>query len=102
MRELLRGETQHEGRESEIEPADERVDLEAPLVNEQRRRQVDKVLEELPRKDRELLRMVFLEERDKREVCKRFKVTEEYLRVLLYRAKLRFRSCMRENSSAHV
>src|SRR5258708_5892045 len=75
-----------------FEPADDRVDLEVLLVNQQRRRQVDKILEELPKKDRELLRMLFLEERDKSEICKRFKVREDYLRVLLHRAKLRFRS----------
>ena len=102
MRELLRGETRNEEWASEIEPADTRVDLEAPLVNQQRRQQVNRILEELPKKDRELLRMVFLEERDKREICKRFKVSEDYLRVLLYRAKLRFKACIRESSSACV
>ena len=76
----------------EFEPADERVDLDLQLVNQQRRRQVAAMLEELPEKDRELLRMFFLEERDKSEICKRFKVREDYLRVLLHRAKSRFRS----------
>jgi RNA polymerase sigma-70 factor (ECF subfamily) len=93
MMELLRGERRHEGSASEFEPADDRVDLDAALVNQQRRRQVERILKELPKKDRELLRMLFLEERDKSEICRRFKVREDYLRVLLYRAKLRFRSC---------
>jgi DNA-directed RNA polymerase specialized sigma24 family protein len=53
---------------------------------------VENVLQELPEKDRELLRMFFLEERDKAEICKRFQVSEDYLRVLLYRAKSRFRT----------
>ena len=91
MMELFRGETRHEG-SSEFEPSDDRVDLEAPLVNQERRRQVDRILEELPERDRELLRLFFLEERDKSEICKRFNVSEDYLRVLLHRAKLRFRS----------
>ena len=90
--EMLRREMRHEGLASEFEPADARVDLNALLVNQQRRREVDRILEELPERDRELLRMFFLEERDKSEICKRFEVQEDYLRVLLHRAKLRFRS----------
>jgi RNA polymerase sigma-70 factor (ECF subfamily) len=100
--ELLRGERRHEGSESTFEPADGRVDLEAPLVNQQRRRQVDRILGELPKKDSALLRMFFLEERDKSEICKRFKVREDYLRVLLHRAKVRFRSCFPEDNSACI
>jgi RNA polymerase sigma factor (sigma-70 family) len=101
MMELLRGEMRHAGSASEFEPADDRVDLEAQLVNQQRRQQVDRILQELPKKDRELLRMLFLEECDKSEICKRFKVREDYLRVLLHRAKLRFRS-MHSKRSAYV
>ncbi len=92
MMELLRGEMRHEGFPSGFEPADDRVDLDVLLVNQQRRRQVDRILEELPEKDRQLLRMFFLEERDKGEICERFKVRKDYLRVLLHRAKSRFRS----------
>jgi len=92
MMELVRGEVRHDSSAYEFEPADDRVDLEAPLVTEQRRRQVERLLEQLPEKDRELLRMYFLEERDRGEICKRFKVREQSLRVLLHRAKLRFRS----------
>jgi len=33
-----------------------------------------------------------LEEMDKSEICRRFQVNEEYLRVLLYRARMRFRA----------
>jgi RNA polymerase sigma-70 factor (ECF subfamily) len=101
MMELLRGETRHEGWGSEYEPADDRVDLDARLINQQRRRQVDSILEELPAKDRDLLRMLFLEECDKSEICRRFNVREEYLRVLLHRAKVRFRS-MHSKRSAQV
>jgi RNA polymerase sigma-70 factor (ECF subfamily) len=92
MMELVRGEMRYEGPAPEFEPADDRVDLEEPLVTEQRRRHVDSILKELPERDRELLRVWFLEERDRSEICKRFKVRENHLRVLLHRAKLRFRS----------
>jgi RNA polymerase sigma factor (sigma-70 family) len=101
MMELLRGEMRHAGSASEFEPADARVDLEALLVNQQRRQRVDRILEELPERDRELLRMFFLDECDKSEICKRLKVREDYLRVLLHRAKLRFRS-MHSKRSAYV
>jgi RNA polymerase sigma factor (sigma-70 family) len=99
MMELLRREMRHEGSVTEFEPADDRVDLEMPLVNQQRRRQVDRILGELAEKDRELLRMFFLEERDKSEICKHFNVREDYLRVLLHRAKLRFRLMHSKKSS---
>ena len=58
------------------------------------------MLDELPEKDRDLLRMFFLEERDKTELCKRFGVNEDYLRVLLHRAKSRFRSMYSKRYSA--
>jgi RNA polymerase sigma-70 factor, ECF subfamily len=74
-----------------FEPADDRVALDRELINEDRKRQVDAVLAELAPKDRALLRMLFLEERDRGEVCRRFQVTPEYLRVVLHRAKARFR-----------
>jgi RNA polymerase sigma-70 factor (ECF subfamily) len=43
-------------------------------------------------RDRDLLRAIFLEEKDKNEICREFGVDREYLRVLLHRAKGRFRS----------
>jgi RNA polymerase sigma-70 factor, ECF subfamily len=100
LMEQVRGETRHEIREAEFEVIDESVNLDAPLVTQQLRRQVESVLEELPEKDRDLLRMFFLEERDKRELCQRFEVSEDYLRVLLHRAKLRFRSMYSKRFSA--
>jgi len=98
--ELVRAEMRHERMESEADPVDDSVNLDAPLINQQRQRQVEKVLDELPEKDRELLRMFFLDERDKSEICKRFDVSEDYFRVLLHRAKLRFRSMYSRSFSA--
>lgn len=73
------------------EPLDDRIDLDAPLIDQQRRRLVERVLAELPQRDQKLLRMIFLEEADKGEACGRLGVGEGYLRVLLHRAKARFR-----------
>lgn len=61
---------------------------------------VNGVLKSLPEKDRDLLRQIFLEERDKDEVCRTFKVDREYLRVLLHRAKARFRNAVEETVGA--
>ena len=41
---------------------------------------------------RDLLAAIFLEEKEKDEVCQEFGVNREYLRVLLHRAKTRFRA----------
>jgi RNA polymerase sigma-70 factor, ECF subfamily len=56
-------------------------------------RVVRQILNQLPERDRRLLQSVLLEERNKNEVCAEFGITREYLRVLLYRAKLSFKSC---------
>jgi RNA polymerase sigma-70 factor, ECF subfamily len=61
---------------------------------------VRKVLDQLPERDRRLLREVLLEERDKDEVCRDFGVDREYLRVLLHRAKKLFKSLYLRNNDA--
>ena len=53
---------------------------------------VRRVLDGLAERDRSLLRAVFLEERDKDEVCTELGVDRDYLRVLLHRAKASFRT----------
>jgi len=71
------------------------------LVAKEREKRVREILEKLPERDRRLLREVFIEERDKDEVCRDFGVDRDYLRVLLHRAKQAFKSSylkhMREN-----
>jgi RNA polymerase sigma-70 factor (ECF subfamily) len=62
------------------------------LIQKQTQENVRRVIEELPEKDRRLLREVFLEERDKDQVCRDYGVDRNYLRVLLHRAKQNFRS----------
>ena len=52
---------------------------------------VREVLLTMPMRDRMLLKAVFLDERDRDEVCSEFGVDREYLRVLLYRAKKDFK-----------
>jgi len=78
--------------EEGFDPPDQRRNAEWELVNEERRRQVRRVLGELPEKDRDLLRMVFYDEADPDEICRSYAVTRDYLRVLVHRAKARFRA----------
>ncbi len=52
---------------------------------------VREILQKLPARDRDLLKAVFLDERDRDEVCSQFGVDREYLRVLLHRAKQEFK-----------
>src|SRR5262249_30577634 len=82
------------------EQPDPNVDLEGELVSRERKAVVERVLNELPAKDRDVLRMIFLEERDKREIATRMKVSGEYLRVLLHRAKSRFRDELQKGRAA--
>jgi RNA polymerase sigma-70 factor (ECF subfamily) len=56
-------------------------------------RRVRQILSQVPERDRRLLHSVLMEERNKDEVCAEFGITREYLRVLLHRAKLSFKSC---------
>jgi RNA polymerase sigma-70 factor (ECF subfamily) len=53
---------------------------------------VREILLDLPVRDRALLKAVFLDERDRDEVCREFGVEREYLRVLLHRAKQEFKT----------
>ena len=57
----------------------------------QTRVKVREILLEMPMRDRMLLKAVFLDERDRDEVCAEFGVDREYLRVLLFRAKQDFK-----------
>lgn len=52
---------------------------------------VRRVLSSLEPRDAEILRAAFLEEGDKAEICERYGIEREYLRVLLHRAKEKFR-----------
>jgi len=65
---------------------------ESELVRSELANLVRRTLDALPDLDRALLHALFLEERSREEVCKRFGVQRDYLRVLLHRAKTRFRT----------
>src|SRR5260370_18015993 len=74
-----------------LEVPDSRTDLERSVLQQEGRKVVAEVLAQLSARDRSCLRALFLEERDKDEVCQRFGVERAYLRVLVHRAKNSFR-----------
>jgi RNA polymerase sigma-70 factor, ECF subfamily len=74
------------------------TDLLGVLAAKETEKKIREILDQLSERDRRLLRDVFLEERDKDEVCRDFGVDREYLRVLLHRAKLSFKSLYRKHT----
>jgi len=93
MKELCRSDRRHEPWDQNTqEPVDQTVNLDAPLVTADLRREIEGILGKLVVKDREILRALFLDEIDKSEVCRRHRVDSAYLRVLLHRAKSHFRA----------
>jgi RNA polymerase sigma-70 factor, ECF subfamily len=61
------------------------------VISHDTRELVQKVLSRLKQRDRNILRAIFLEDRDKDSICREMGVDREYLRVLLHRAKGAFR-----------
>lgn len=73
------------------------IDVLGAVAARQMEEKVRQILAEMPDRDRRLIRAVFLEERDKDEVCREFRVDRDYLRVLLHRAKQSFKSLYLKN-----
>jgi len=78
--------------EAAPDPPDKLIDLDGLLVTKQTCQQVRRVLDQLPEKDKRLLRALFLEEKEKDQVCRDFGVDRNYLRVLVHRAKQSFKA----------
>ena len=73
------------------EPQAKGADVVSVIASSQLSAKVREILLDLPARDRSLLKAVFLDERDRDEVCREFGVEREYLRVLLHRAKQEFK-----------
>ena len=78
--------------EPQNELPDPAMDVLGAVAAKQMEEKVREILDEMSERDRRILREVFLEERDKDDVCRDFGVDRDYLRVLLHRAKERFRA----------
>jgi len=102
---VLRESLRESGRTQTLEPAhlelpDRLVDLERALISQETKEKVRAILQEMSPRDRDLLRALFLEEKDKDEICRELGVQRQYLRVLLHRAKERFRGTYRMDLEA--
>jgi RNA polymerase sigma-70 factor (ECF subfamily) len=79
-----------------LELPDRSLNLESLAISKETQEAVRNVLLQLPDRDQAILRAVFLDEMDKDEVCRRFGIGRDYLRVLLHRAKEKFRAVMNQ------
>ena len=101
MKELIRKEYRHDPiSDGAPEPHDDTVDLDRPLVNEERKHLVESILAELPSRDQQVLRLLYLDEKPPSEVSRQLGVDDDYLRVLVHRAKSRFKNKMASVRSA--
>lgn len=66
-------------------------DLTKIIADKQSAEKAQRTLEQLPERDRRVLRAIFFEERDKDEVCRELGITRDNLRLLLHRAKQKFK-----------
>ena len=91
LMEYYRAENRTESLEEQSDIADT-SSLEAGFDSARNIERVRRVLQTLPERDAEILRAVFLEEADKEEICRRFGIERDYLRVLVHRAKEKFKA----------
>ena len=94
---VLRETSRDSQRREPLQPAhlefpDRVVDIEHALITQETKEKVREILGDMKVRDRELLRAIFLEDKEKDDVCREFGVDRQYLRVLIHRAKERFRS----------
>ncbi|HUR82587.1 MAG TPA: sigma-70 family RNA polymerase sigma factor [Thermoanaerobaculia bacterium] len=67
------------------------VDTTASLDSARNSERVRRVLNSMPQRDSDILRAIFIEEKTKEEICRSYGVDRDYLRVLVHRAKDKFR-----------
>jgi RNA polymerase sigma-70 factor (ECF subfamily) len=77
--------------DSHLEIPDKVLDLEGALYSKESAKHVRQILDEMPKRDRDLLRALFFDEKEKDAICAEFGVNRDYLRVLLLRAKDKFK-----------
>jgi RNA polymerase sigma-70 factor (ECF subfamily) len=77
--------------DSHLEIPDKVLDLEGALYSKESAKHVRQILDEMPKRDRDLLRALFFDEKEKDAICAELGVNRDYLRVLLLRAKDKFK-----------
>jgi RNA polymerase sigma-70 factor (ECF subfamily) len=84
--------------EDHDEPDTRPTSPEVGIMADEERGRVRQALSRLNDKDKNILRWLFFEERDKDEICRELNVDRNYLRVLVHRAKTQFRIVFEEGS----
>ena len=97
--EMYRADARTTELDEEFDQADDRANAESSVMAAEERTQVREALASLPEKDRRLIHMLFFEGQDKDAVCRQLNVDRTYLRVLLHRAKARFREQFRREAA---
>jgi RNA polymerase sigma-70 factor (ECF subfamily) len=92
LMEYYRAEGRTEALSDDASEIPDQADTAGALDTARNVQRVRRVLESMPERDAEILKAVFLEEGDKDEICRRFDVDRDYLRVLLHRAKEKFKA----------
>jgi RNA polymerase sigma-70 factor (ECF subfamily) len=85
-----------------IEVADKVLDLDGLLITQETARCVRRILDEIPQKDRNILRSLFFEEKGKDAICLEYGIQRDYLRVLVHRAKDKFRVLYEKDQTGHA
>jgi RNA polymerase sigma-70 factor (ECF subfamily) len=92
----------HEQEDEALEFVDPAARPEDRIRQEEIRKTVYWLLDRVSRRDRSILLAVFMDERDKDEICQEFNVSREYLRVLLHRALLNAKKKLGESGSKWI
>lgn len=91
LRERFRRNQRTEQLPDDYPDVEDETDIEQLFATKESVAQVRRAIEQLPRKDADLLRAI-IDERDKDDLCRELDVDRGYLRVLVHRAKEKFRS----------
>lgn len=67
------------------------IDILRDVIAAETKQRVHRVLASLEKRDADILRAVYLDELDRDEICRRFGVNRNYLRVVIHRALEKFR-----------
>lgn len=100
--EIYRGDKHNEPLDEEIiERLASLENSEDELIKEQTHESVRRVVNTMDRRDRDILEAIFFKETPKAAICQEFGVDEGYLRVLLHRAKQKFRNAWAKEQRRH-
>lgn len=88
--------------EDDVQPEDPSDSAEHVLVAQDDAARVRRALAELPEKDRQVVRWLFLEERGKDDICRELGVDRAYLRVLVHRAKAKLKAVLDGQQSGQI